>query len=374
MSEIKPFEIHISDEEIADLKRRLASTRWPDAETVDDWSQGIPLSYVKEVCEYWAGQYDWREREARLNRFPQFKTEIEGLDIHFIHVRSPEPDAQPLVVTHGWPGSIVEFLDVLPALTDPEDPADAFHVVVPTLPGFGFSGKPAVAGWGVERIAVAWAQLMDRLGYDRFAAQGGDWGSMITSALGTAAPEMLHGIHLTMALAPKPDDDDQPLTEQEKRDIAFSKDFERYGTGYSTEQRTRPQTIGYGLVDSPVAQCTWIVEKFWDWTDCAGRPENTIRRDRLLDNVMTYWLTGSAASSARLYWESYGKTRYDLVEVPTGATVFPHEMRRLPRHWLERRFTDLRMLNHPEVGGHFASMEQPEVLVDDIRTFFRMVR
>lgn len=375
---VRDFRIEIPDAELDDLRERLARTRWPDPATVEGWTQGVPLDYTRELCDYWRTRYDWRRVEAEINAWPQYRTDLDGggddsVEIHVLHARSPHAGAMPLLLTHGWPGSLVEFLDVLPALTDPEDPADAFHVVVPTLPGFGFSGKPTRSGWGVERIAVAWAQLMDRLGYERFAAQGGDWGSMITSALGTAAPEMLHGIHLTMALAPKPDDAG-PLSAQEKADIAFSKRFQQYGSGYSAEQSTRPQTVGYGLVDSPAAQCAWIVEKFWDWTDSAGHPENVISRDRLLDNVMQYWLGAAGASSARIYWESFARRRLDDVEVPTGVSQFPHEMVKLPRSWLERRYTDLRWFTRPDVGGHFASLEQPESFVDEVRGFFRTLR
>jgi pimeloyl-ACP methyl ester carboxylesterase len=270
---------------------------------------------------------------------------------------------------------VVEFVGLVDALTKPADPADAFHVVIPSLPGFGFSAKPAVSGWGTERIATAWAQLMDRLGYTRYGAHGGDWGSVITSALASGLPEVLAGIHLTMPLAEVPPDAERrALSPEEKAALMFSKRFKVSGTGYSAEQSTRPQTLGYGLTDSPVGQACWIVEKFWDWTDCAGHPENVITRDRLLDNVMLYWLPGTAASSARLYWESFRRQRMDTVEVPTAVTIFPHEMTRLPRHWLERRFTDLRHYSTPVAGGHFAALEQPETLVDELRAFFRTVR
>ncbi|MFP5022728.1 epoxide hydrolase family protein [Pseudonocardia phyllosphaerae] len=376
---MRDFRIDIPERDLDDLRDRLARTRWPDPGTLDGWDQGVPLDYARELCEYWRTRYDWRRVEAEINAWPQFTTALDGggddsVQIHVLHARSPHAGATPLLLTHGWPGSLVEFLDVLPALTDPPDPADAFHVVIPTLPGYGFSGKPTRTGWGVERIAVAWAQLMDRLGYEKFAAQGGDWGSVITSSLGTAAPEMLHGIHLTMPLAPKPDDDEHVLSPEEKGDLKFSQAFSRYGGGYSAEQSTRPQTIGYGLVDSPVAQATWIVEKFWDWSECAGHPENAISRDRLLDNVMQYWLNGAGASSARLYWESFNRKRMDDVDVPTGISQFPHEMVKLPRAWLERRYTDLRWFSRPSVGGHFASLEQPETYVDEVRGFFRTLR
>jgi pimeloyl-ACP methyl ester carboxylesterase len=377
---VREFRLDVPESELDDLRERLRRTRWPEPATVGGWGQGVPLHYARELCAYWENRYDWRRCEAEFNALPQFRTVLDGggddgVEVHLIHARSRHPNALPLLLTHGWPGSVVEFLGIVSALTDPPDPRDAFHVVVPSLPGFGFSAKPPVTGWGVERIATAWAQLMDRLGYERYGAHGGDWGSMISSALGTGAPENVVGIHLTMPLARRPDDiDDAELTPAERAGLADRRTFEARGTGYSAEQSTRPQTIGYGLVDSPSGQCAWVVEKFWDWTDCAGHPENVISRDRLLDNVMLYWLPGTGASSARIYWESYRRRRLDPVEVPTGVTLFPQELWRLPRRWLERRYTDLRHWSQPETGGHFAALEQPEVLVDELRTFFRMVR
>jgi pimeloyl-ACP methyl ester carboxylesterase len=365
---VREFRIEIPESDLDDLRERLARTRWPDPATVPGWTQGVPLDYARELCDHWARRYDWRRCEAEINGYPQFRTGLDGggddtVEVHLLHVRSRHRGAMPLLLTHGWPGSIVEFLDIIPALTDPPDPADAFHLVIPALPGFGFSGKPTVPGWGVERIATAWAQLMDRLGYDRYAAHGGDWGSAITSALGT----------MPMA-APPPEAERQPLSPAEQKALTTRENFLKAGTGYSREQATRPQTIGYGLADSPSGQCMWIVEKFWDWTDCAGDPENVISRDRLLDNVMFYWLPGTGASSARLYWESYDRRRADEVTVPTGVTLFPQELVRLPRQWIERRYTDLRHWSEPPVGGHFAALEQPDVLVDELRTFFRKLR
>jgi epoxide hydrolase len=377
---VREFRIEVPESELDDLRERLARTRWPDPATVPGWTQGVPLDYARELVDYWARRYDWRRCEAEINALPQFRTGLDGggddtVEVHLLHVRSRHPGALPLLLTHGWPGSIVEFLGIVSALTDPPDPQDAFHLVIPSLPGYGFSGKPTVPGWGVERIATAWAQLMDRLGYSRYAAHGGDWGAVVTSALGTGAPENVVGIHLTMPMAaPPPDDEAQPLTEAEQKDLTARKVFMKVGAGYSHEQSTRPQTLGYGLADSPSGQCMWVVEKFWDWTDCAGHPENVISRDRLLDNVMLYWLPGTGASSARLYWESFNRRRMDEVPVPTGVTLFPKELVRLPRHWLERRFTDLRHWNEPAVGGHFAALEQPDVLVDELRTFFRKLR
>ncbi len=377
---MREFRLEIPESDLDDLRDRLARTRWPEAPTVDGWHQGVPLDYARELCDHWATRYDWRRCEAELNALPQFRTGLDGggddtCEIHFIHLRSPHENAMPLILTHGWPGSVVEFLGVLDELTNPPDPRDAFHVVVPSLPGFGWSAKPSTSGWGVERIATAWAQLMDRLGYDRYGAQGGDWGAMITSALGTGMPDNVAGIHVTMPLAQRPPVGEvPPLTKAEDAALDDRRLFQARGTGYSAAQSTRPQTVGYGLLDSPAAQCTWIVEKFWDWTDCAGHPENVISRDRLLDNVMHYWLPGTGASSARLYWESYRRRRMDPVEVPTGITLFPHELWRLPRSWIERRYTDVRHWHQPDTGGHFASLEQPDLFVDELRTFFRLVR
>ncbi|MEJ3654501.1 epoxide hydrolase family protein [Actinomycetes bacterium KLBMP 9759] len=377
---MREYRVEIPESQLDDLRDRLARTRWPEAATTEGWGQGVPLDYVRDLCDYWAHSYDWRRCEAELNSIPQFKTGLDGggddtVEVHFIHARSPYRTAMPLLLTHGWPGSVVEFLGVLEELTNPDDPRDAFHVIAPSLPGYGFSAKPTVNGWGVERIATAWAQLMDRLGYDRYGAAGGDWGSIITSALGTGMPENVAGIHLTMPLALRPEDGTVgPLTAAEKAALAERETFQKLGTGYSALQSTRPQTVGYGLSDSPSGQCAWIIEKFWDWTDCAGHPENVIKRDRLLDNVMLYWLPGTAASSARLYWESFKRRRMDPVDVPTGVTLFPKELWRLPRSWIERRYTDLRHWSEPTTGGHFASLEQPEVYVDELRAFFRPLR
>jgi epoxide hydrolase len=375
---MREFRFAVPQADLDDLRERLARTRWPEPATVGGWTQGVPLDYARDLAAYWARGYDWRRCETELNALPQFVTGLDGggddsVDVQFLHLRSRHEGALPLLLTHGWPGSVVEFLDVLDELVDPPDPRDAFHVVAPSLPGYGWSGKPTATGWGVERIATAWAQLMDRLGYDRYGAQGGDWGSMITSALGTGMPEHVAGIHVTMPLAHRPDDA-APLTPGEEKALAARKRFQAQGTGYSAEQSTRPQTLGYGLLDSPVAQLTWVVEKFWEWTDSAGPPENVVRRDRMLDDVMFYWLPGTGASAARLYWESFATRRLDPVEVPTGVTLFPRELWRLPRSWVERRYTDLRHWHEPGTGGHFASLEQPEVFVDELRTFFRLVR
>ena len=379
--EIRPFRIEVSDADLDDLRGRLHRTRWPEAETVDDWSQGIPLAYTRELCEYWADGYDWRATEARINHHPQFVTEIDGLDIHFLHVRSPHPEALPLVITHGWPGSVVEFLKAIGPLTDPAahggDPADAFHVVCPSLPGFGFSGRPSGTGWGVEHTAAAWATLMARLGYGRYGAQGGDWGSAVTTQLGRLDPGHLAGIHLNMPVVAPSSLSFEDLSETESAAITSMAHYQQWEAGYSKQQSTRPQTLGYGLVDSPSGQCAWIVEKFWAWTDCDGHPEHVLTRDELLDNVMLYWLPATGASSARLYWESFEKSFSDAegtIDVPTGCSIFPKEIIRISRRWAETRFSDIRYWNELDKGGHFAAFEQPERFVGELRSFFALVR
>jgi epoxide hydrolase len=370
--------IAVADAELAELRDRLRRTRWPDRETVDDWSQGIPLEYVQDVCRYWAEDYDWRRVEAELNRFEQLRfSDPSGLGIQVLHARSSESTALPLVLTHGWPGSVVEFLDVIEPLRDPAahggDAADAFHVVCPTLPGYGFSDKPAEAGWNVQRIADCWAGLMAALGYPRYGAQGGDWGSAVTTRLGVQDPGHCIGIHLNMVTVGPPHGATEH-TEAEQAALASLAYYQEWDSGYSTEQATRPQTVGYGLVDSPSGQAAWVLEKFWAWTDHGGHPENVITRDRLLDNVMHYWLPGAAASSARLYWESFRRGARDPVKVPAGMSIFPKEIFRASRRWAERRFSDIRHWNELDRGGHFASFEQPDVFVDEVRAFFRTVR
>jgi pimeloyl-ACP methyl ester carboxylesterase len=382
-----PFRIDVPEAELRDLRERLERTRWPEAETVRDWSQGVPLRYVQDLCRYWAREYDWRAREARLNGFPQFRARIDGLGIHFVHVRSPHPGALPLVMTHGWPGSIVEFLKVLGPLTDPTahggDAADAFHVVCPSLPGYAFSDKPSEPGWNVQRIARAWIELMARLGYARYGAQGGDWGTSISTSIAQQDPEHVVGIHLNPPLAgPDPaarDRDD--LTDAERDALAALARSAEWESGYSLQQATRPQTVAYGLVDSPAALCAWIVEKFWSWTDSHGDPESVLTRDEMLDDVMLYWIPRTAASSARLYWESIRQvsawidgTATDEVTVPTGCSIFPKEMPRPSRRWAARRYKDIRHWNELDRGGHFAAFEQPALFVDEVRSFFRLVR
>ena len=390
---VAPFRVAVAPAEIDDLRARLARTRWPEPATVPDWSQGVPLEVLRGICDYWARDYDWYEREQMLNAHPQFMTEIDGLDIHFLHVRSPEPDALPLIVTHGWPGSVFEFLDVLGPLTDPAahggDPADAFHVVCPSLPGYGWSGKPTGTGWDVARTAQAWVSLMERLGYPVFAAQGGDWGSRITTTLGSQHGDHLLGVHVNMVVAGPPREQTE-FTEAEQESLAKMSRYREAESGYSTQQSTRPQTLGYSLVDSPAGQCAWILEKFYAWTDTDGDPIGRLGADRILDHVMAYWLTASGASAARFYWESLRKSSFwqnlngasgapprqldATVSVPSGVSLFPKELFAPARPWVERQYTDLRYWHEVDRGGHFAAFEQPGRYVEEVRTFFRLLR
>ena len=378
MTNITPFQIAIPDSELDDLKSRLANARWPEKETPEDWSQGIPLAYTRDVVDYWLNSYDWRRAEAQINGFEQFTTEVNGLDIHFLHVRSPHEQALPLIMTHGWPGSIVEFLKVIGPLTRPDehggDAADAFHLVCPSLPGYGFSGKPTTTGWGTEKIADAWGALMARLGYARYVAQGGDWGALVTAEMGPRDAEHCAAIHLNLVIVPPDPDTMNDLTPLEQSALEGMNYYQEWDSGYSKQQSTRPQTVGYGLVDSPVGQMAWIFEKFWRWTDCDGHPENALSRDEMLDNVMLYWLTRSGASSARLYWESFGKRNNDTVATPTGCSIYPKEIFRCSRRWAERRFTNIIHWGEPDRGGHFAAFEQPEIFVEEVRNCFRSVR
>ncbi|HKA95814.1 MAG TPA: epoxide hydrolase [Streptosporangiaceae bacterium] len=378
---IEPFVIAADGAALDDLRDRLRRTRWPERETVADWSQGVPLAYVRDLCGHWADRYDWRATQARLNRIPQFTTRIDGLDVHFLHVRSPHPDAVPLIMTHGWPGSFLEFERVLGPLADPTahagDAAGAFHVVVPSLPGYGFSGKPATPGWDIHRIAGAWAELMTRLGYQRFLAQGSDWGTSVSTSLALQHPGRLLGIHLVPPLAP-PDRGAGGLTEHERAALADLDERSRTGSGYSAEQGTRPQTIGYSLTDSPSGLCAWIVEKLWAWTDHPGDLGRVLSADQVLDNITLYWLTATGASSARLYWESIAQVTEwftaatgDTVSVPAGCSVFPREVPRPSRRWAGRRFTNIVYWNEPARGGHFAAWEQPGLFLGEVRAAAR---
>jgi len=377
-NDIRPFTINIPQAELDDLDQRLAITRWPDRETPDDWSQGIPLSYTQEICQYWRTTYDWRRCENMLNEYPQFLTEIDGVDIHFLHVRSSEPNALALIITHGWPGSVLEFMKVIAPLIDPVSHGgkaeDAFHVVAPSLPGFGFSGKPTTPGWGVEKIGDAWAQLMARLGYDSYVAQGGDWGAMITRMIGAHDEGHCRAIHLNMVTARPPLAGLANPTPREQDALDGLKHYQDWDSGYSKQQGTRPQTLGYALVDSPVGQAAWIIEKFWSWMDCDGHPENVLSKDELLDNVMLYWLPATGASSGRIYWQSFGKASNPKVNVPTGGSVFPKDIFRPTREWAEEVFANIVYWNEPDSGGHFAAMEKPGVLVTDIRKTFATIR
>ena len=381
MSDIKPYKIKISNEDLEDLKGRLSSTRWPEKETVEDWSQGVPLSYIKEVHDYWINEYDWRSREEYYNSFPQFITEIEGIDIHFIHIKSKHEEAQPLIISHGWPGSIVEFHKVINSLVDPVSyggkTEDAFHLVCPTLPGYGFSGKPTQTGTGVERIAELWDLLMNKIGYSEYFAQGGDWGSAITIAIGKQNKGSCKGLHVNMPFAPPTKEALENPSERDK--IAFEglNYYQEWGSGYSKQQSTRPQTLGYGLVDSPIGQASWIIEKFYEWTDCDGHPENIFTKEELLDNVMFYWLTKSASSSARLYWESFGSfggNPEEKLEIPIGCSIFPKEISRTPRSWAEQVYSNIVYWNELEKGGHFAAFEQPQIFLDEIRKSFKLMK
>ncbi|ASF07731.1 putative epoxide hydrolase [Nocardia brasiliensis NBRC 14402] len=376
---VVPFEVEIPESVVTDARERLRRTRWPEPETVGDWSQGTPAAYLRGLCRYWLDEYDWRAAQRRLNRFPQFVTEIDGLPVHFVHARSPHAGATALLITHGWPGSVTEFHKVVAPLTDPVafggNASDAFHVVCPSLPGFGFSGKPERTGWGAERIADAWDQLMHRLGYARYAAQGGDWGARITMALARRHPQQVLGIHLNMVPFRAPVDAED-LTEADRRAVAALAGHRAQGSAYAAIQATRPQSIGYGLTDSPAALAGWIIDKFQAWSDCAGDPGTVFTEDELLDNLLTYWLPATGASAARLYWESFAAATGDdsRITVPTGCSVFPADIYRPTRRLAEPQFADLRHWNELDRGGHFAALEQPAVFVDEVRATFRGLR
>lgn len=381
-NDLRPFTVNIDDAVLGDLQQRLKNARWPEQETCEGWSQGMPLAYTQELANYWASGYDWRRFEKKLNSWPQFTTTIDGIDIHFIHRKSPHATALPLIISHGWPGSIVEFHKVIDALADPTahggSAADAFHVVAPCLPGYGFSGKPTHTGTSVEKIGRMWGTLMARLGYSRYVAQGGDWGSMITQSMGMTETQHCAAIHINMPIVAPDPDTMAELTPMEQAALVDMGTYMEKGSGYSKQQSTFPQTLGYGLADSPIGQMAWVVEKFYMWTDCEANgtrhPENVLTRDELLDNVMMYWLNNTAASSARLYWESFSQPNMDLITMPVGCSIFPKEIFRCSRRWAQKRFTNLIHWNELERGGHFAALEQPELFLGELRTCFRSLR
>jgi pimeloyl-ACP methyl ester carboxylesterase len=374
---IRPFRLAVPQADLDDLARRLERTRWPDEPPGVGWSYGIPVGYLRELAEYWRSGYDWRSQEARLNQLPQFRTELDGHDVHFVHVRSPEPDALPLVLTHGWPGSIVEFLELIGPLTDPRghgaDPADAFHLVVPSPPGFGLSGPTRETGWTVARVARAWAELMRRLGYDRYVAHGGDFGALTSRALGLADPEHVAAVHLTQVFDASATAENADFSvEAEKRSVEAGYRYEYELGGYAAIQSTRPQLIAYGLTDSPVFQLAWIADGFKQWTDSTDVPEDAVDRDALLTNVMLYWLTGTAGSSARYYkegTETWGEPEPPS-PVPTAVAVFPRDIALPVRRLAERNHNIVRWTEFDR-GGHFAAMEAPDLLVGDLRASFR---
>lgn len=381
---MNPFTIQIPQHELDDLHERLRRTRWPATLPQTGWSRGVPLDYLKELVDYWQTQYDWRKHEAQLNQYPQFTTEIDSQTIHFLHVRSPEPNALPLILTHGWPGSIVEFLKVIGPLSDPRrhggDPADAFHLVIPSIPGFGFSGPTREPGWTTRRVAQAWAELMHRLGYDRYGAQGGDTGALVSPELGHVAPDHLVGIHLNAAtygfipLGAVSEEDLRTMTEGEKTRIDRLNRYMAEGTGYFQIQATRPQTVGYSLNDSPVGQLAWMVDLFKEWSmPLDALPEAALDRDDMLTNVMLYWLTGTGASSAHIYYEDmHAGTWHEAPSgVPTGVAVFANDV--AIRRYAEYANTIVHWSEFDR-GGHFAAMEVPDLLVDDVRHFFRSLR
>ena len=379
---IVPFSVDVPDAVLVDLHDRLSRTRFPEQIPGAGWDYGTELGYVRDLVTYWNESYDWRKQEARLNSFEQFVTEIDGQRVHFLHVRSPESDALPLVMTHGWPGSVVEFLDIIGPLVNPRgyggDPEDAFHVVCPSIPGYGFSGPTRERGWDPQRVAGAFATLMAGLGYERYGAQGGDWGSMISTQLALADPEHVAGLHLNMVIALPPEGEDfSTLTETEMAGLTSAADYMENDSGYAKIQGTKPQTIGYLLDDSPAGLAAWIVEKFRTWSDCDGDVERRFTKDTLLTNIMLYWVTTTGHSSGRLYYEATKAGGFVAkgrrVEVPTGAAIFPKEIIRPPRRWAERSYNITRWTEMPS-GGHFAALEEPTLLVDDVRSFFASVR
>jgi pimeloyl-ACP methyl ester carboxylesterase len=386
---IRPFKIAVPEADLVDLRHRIAATRWPAKEQVDDQSQGVQLAKLQPLVKYWGSGYDWRKGEAKLNNLPQFITEIDGLDIQFAHVRSPHPDAMPLIMTHGWPGSTFELLKVVGPLTDPTsfggNAEDAFHLVLPSFPGYGFSGKPAVTGWGPDKVGEAWDTLMKRLGYDNYVSQGGDWGAIVSQAMAVQEPAGLLGIHVNMPATvppeiavllatyqPAPD----TFTDVEKDAFASLDFFYKKGGGYAAIMNTRPQTLGYSLADSPVGLAAWIYDKFSAWTHSGGEPERALTLDEMLDDITLYWLTNTGASSSESYWEVWGKSPFNAVDIsiPVGVSIFPGEIYRAPRSWAERNYHNLTYWNEVDAGGHFAAFEQPEIFTNEVRAAFRSLR
>jgi pimeloyl-ACP methyl ester carboxylesterase len=375
---IEPFRIAVDDSMLDDLRSRLAGARLPDQIDGTGWDYGMPTDYLRGLLDYWRDHYDWRAQEARLNELAHFRTRIDDQQIHLIHARSSHADALPLLLVHGWPGSFVEFLDVIPRLTEPDayggDARDAFHVVVPSLPGYGFSEPPRTRGWDVPRIARAFIALMGRLDYGRYGAQGGDWGAQVATSIGGLDPTHCAAIHLNMPIADRPPKDEVALTDEDKADLGAMQRFQREESGYAFEQGTKPQTLGVALGDSPAGLLAWIVEKFRAWSDCDGDLQNVFTRDQLITNVMMYWVTQTAASSMRLYWEHRKSAEVQqFVAVPTGVARYPKEVVRFPRSWVERAYNVTYWSEMPR-GGHFAAMEQPELFVNDVQQFFRTLR
>jgi len=385
---IRPFRIDVPEAALVDLRRRVVATRWPDRETVTDQSQGVRLAKIQALARYWGTEYDWRKAEAKLNAMPQFVTAIDGLDIQFAHIRSRHPNALPLIITHGWPGSVLELLKVVGPLTDPTAHGgraeDAFHLVLPSMPGYGFSGKPQSTGWGPDRIARAWAVLMERLGYTRYVSQGGDWGSVVSDVMARQAPPGLLGIHVNMPATVPPDvakalndGDPAPAGLSDKEKAAFDKldTFYKKNCGYAAMMVTRPQTVGYGLSDSPAGLAAWMYDKFAQWTYSGGDPERSLTRDEMLDDITLYWVTNSAISSAQLYWEN-NANNFNAVDIsiPAAVTVFPGEIYQAPRSWVERSYHKLIYFNEVDKGGHFAAWEEPELFSAELRAAFRSLR
>lgn len=378
---VKQFKINIPQSAIDDLNERLLRARWPDRETVHHFGQGVPLSEAHMLAEHWRCRHDWRRVEERINRYPQFLTSIDGTDIHFLHIRSPHPNALPIVLTHGWPGSVIEFLDCIGPLTDPPryggKLSDSFDVVIPSIPGHGFSGRPSSPGWNAERVAHAWGSLMARLGYTRWVAQGGDWGSLITHRLAQIRPKGLVAAHVNLPLV-FPSTTVRTLAPDEREALEALAQFDRDGGAYAHLQGTRPQTLGYGLADSPVAQATWMYEKLAEWSGNDGASEPALTLDAILDNISLYWFTNTGTSAARFYWEVFrtGFSGYSAgkIELPMAATIFPGDFYKAPRRWAELEWPNLIYWNQVERGGHFAAWEQPEIFVGEVRNAFRQIR